>query len=71
MPDPEDGRGSLIVATESGRRAMRAEMAPRDRWMAQAVSAVCSEEEQELLARAAVLMLRVAAYGGGVAPVEP
>lgn len=69
--DPADGRGSLIVATEAGRRAMRAEMAPRDRWLAEAVGAVCTEEEQDLLERAAEVMLRVAAYGGGVAPVEP
>jgi DNA-binding MarR family transcriptional regulator len=70
-PDPADGRGSLITATDAGRRAMRAEMAPRDRWMATAVTAVCTDEEQEVLARAAEILLRVAAFGGGVAPVEP
>ncbi|MEP9364498.1 MarR family transcriptional regulator [Nocardioides sp. CN2-186] len=70
-PDPTDGRGSLIAATDAGRRAMRAEMAPRDRWLAEAVTAVCTDEEQELLARAADVMLRVAAYGDRVVPVEP
>jgi DNA-binding MarR family transcriptional regulator len=70
-PDPSDGRGALLSATQTGRRAMREEMAPRDRWVAQAVEAVCTDEEQELLARAAQVLLRVAAYGGGVAPVEP
>jgi DNA-binding MarR family transcriptional regulator len=71
MPDPTDGRGTLIAATDTGRRAMRQEMAPRERWIASAVEAVCTEEEQHLLARAAEVMLKVAAYGGGVAPVEP
>jgi DNA-binding MarR family transcriptional regulator len=71
MPDPADGRGALIAATAAGRKAMRAEMAPRDRWVATAVAAVCTEEERELLARAAEVMIRVAAYGSGVAPVEP
>ncbi len=70
-PDPTDGRGSLLVATSAGRAAMRREMAPRDRWVAEAVSAVCTEEEMELLDRAAEVLLRVAAHGTGVAPVEP
>ncbi|MBZ5737000.1 MarR family winged helix-turn-helix transcriptional regulator [Nocardioides mangrovi] len=70
-PDPADGRGSLIDATDAGRRAMRDEMAPRDRWLTEAVNAVCTVEEQELLARAAEVMLRVAAYGDRVVPVEP
>lgn len=70
-PDPADGRGALLAVTEHGRRAMRAEMAPRERWLAAAVEATCSPEEQDLLARAAEVMLKVAAYGGGVSPVEP
>jgi DNA-binding MarR family transcriptional regulator len=70
-PDPADGRGALIAATDAGRRAMRAEMEPRDRWLAQAIEAVCTDEERELLARAGEVLERVAAYGAGVAPVEP
>lgn len=70
-PDPADGRGALVSATGAGRRAMRAEMAPRDRWLAEAVTGVCTEEEQQVLERATEILLRVAAYGGGVAPVEP
>lgn len=69
--DPSDGRGALIVATDAGRRAMREEMEPRDRWVAEAVAAVCTSEEQELLARASEVLLRVAAYGDRVVPVEP
>lgn len=70
-PDPADGRGALLSATERGRRAMRAEMAPRERWLAAAVAATCTPEEQELLGRAAEVLLKVAAHGSGVAPVEP
>lgn len=71
-PDPADGRGALLAVTDLGRRAMRAEMAPRERWLGAAVEATCSAEEQELLGRAAVVMLKVAAYGREhCAPVEP
>jgi DNA-binding MarR family transcriptional regulator len=71
LPDPADGRGALIVATDAGRAAMRAEMEPRNRWVAQAAAEVCTVKERELLARAAQIMERMAAYGAGVAPVEP
>lgn len=71
MPDPDDGRGALIAVTDAGRVAMRAEMEPRNRWVAAAAAAVCTAEERELLARAAEVMERMAAYGAGVAPVEP
>lgn len=71
MPDPADGRGALLVITTSGRRALRAEMAPRTRWVAQAMAAVCNDEERQTLAAAAELMARMAHWGAGVAPVEP
>jgi DNA-binding MarR family transcriptional regulator len=70
MPDPGDGRQSLLVLTTQGRAALRAEMAPRDRWLARAMTAVLSEEECQELLRAAELMLRVADFDSGVAPVE-
>src|SRR3954463_2815967 len=37
-PDPGDGRQSLLAVTPAGREALRAEMAPRDRWLARAVT---------------------------------
>jgi DNA-binding MarR family transcriptional regulator len=69
-PDPADGRGALLHATGAGRAALRAEMAPRDRWIAAAVAAVCTPEEQRTLAAAAAIMLRVAASGGPLVPTE-
>jgi DNA-binding MarR family transcriptional regulator len=69
-PDPGDGRQSLLVATAQGLAALRAEMAPRDRWLAHAMSVVLTEEECQQLLRAAELMLRVAAFDSGVAMVE-
>jgi DNA-binding MarR family transcriptional regulator len=71
VPDPSDGRATLIEITAAGLLALRAEMAPRDRWLAGAVSATCSDEERAVLAQAANIMARLADYGGGVAPVEP
>jgi DNA-binding MarR family transcriptional regulator len=71
MPDPADGRGALLHVTREGLAALRAEMAPRDRWLAEAVATVCTADEQRILAAAAQIMLRVAAYGDGVAPIEP
>jgi DNA-binding MarR family transcriptional regulator len=70
MPDPGDGRQSLLVATTEGRAALRAEMAPRDRWLARAMTAVLSDEECQELVGAAELMLRVADFESGVALVE-
>lgn len=69
-PDPSDGRGSLLLATQAGRQAIRAEMQPRDRWVARAMAAVLTEQERAQLARSAVLMDRLAAFEAGVAVVE-
>jgi DNA-binding MarR family transcriptional regulator len=69
-PDPSDGRGALLHVTTEGLAALRAEMAPRDRWLATAIGAVCTAEEQRILTAAAHIMLRVADHGDGVAPVE-
>lgn len=70
MPDPADGRGALLDITAPGRRALRAEMAPRTRWVSKAMAAVCNEEELRTLSAAAELMTRMAQWGAGVAPVE-
>lgn len=70
MRDPGDGRQSLLVATADGRSALRAEMAPRDRWLARAMAAVLSEEECAELLRAADLMQRVAEFEADVDEVD-
>jgi DNA-binding MarR family transcriptional regulator len=70
-PDPADGRGALLDVTPAGLAALRAEMAPRDRWVEEALLAVCTDDERRTLRTAAELMLRLVGHGGGVAPVEP
>jgi len=71
MPDPSDGRQHLLSVTAEGRAALRAEMAPRDRWLARAMNDVLSPEERAQLLDAAELLQRLVAAGGGVAVVEP
>lgn len=68
--DPDDRRVALLTATADGRKALRAEMGPRDRWLARAMNAECTEGERATLREAAAIMLRLAAHGDGPAPVE-
>jgi DNA-binding MarR family transcriptional regulator len=70
MPDPGDGRQALLEATAAGRTALRAEMRPRDRWLADAMRALLSADEVDLLDRAAELMTRLAGHDSDVAVVE-
>lgn len=70
MADPGDGRQSLLVATQAGRVALRAEMLPRDRWLAKSMSVVLTPDERATLMAAADLMDRLVQHGGGVAVVE-
>jgi len=70
-PHPTDGRGALLHVTDSGLAALSAEMAPRDRWMAEAMAAVCGNEDREVLMRACEVMQRLVDFGDGVAPREP
>jgi DNA-binding MarR family transcriptional regulator len=57
---PEDGRRSLLTLTDSGRGALRADMAERDSWLAAAMSASLTSTETELLRLAAALLERLA-----------
>jgi DNA-binding MarR family transcriptional regulator len=68
--DPMDGRGALLHATESGVDVIRAEFAPRTRWLAEAMDAVCDDDDLATLRRAAQIMARMVDHGG-VAPREP
>lgn len=71
MPDPADGRQHLLSVTAAGRAALRAEMLPRDRWLARAMNDVLTPDERDQLMAAAELMQRLVTSGGGVAVVEP
>jgi DNA-binding MarR family transcriptional regulator len=68
--DPADGRQYLLTVTPSGRAALRAEMAPRDRWLARTMNEVLTTEERRQLLAAAELLQRLVEAGGGVAVVE-
>ena len=70
-PDPADGRQYLLSVTPAGRAALRAEMGPRDRWLARAMNDVLSADERAHLLEAAGLMQRLVEAGGGIAVVEP
>jgi DNA-binding MarR family transcriptional regulator len=70
-PDPADRRAALLQVTREGRAALRAEMAPRTRWLAGAVAQLCTEEERRTLVEAAAIMQRLARHDSAVGPVEP
>ncbi len=60
--DPVDRRQSLLDITADGRRALRAEMAPRDAWMQRAMAALLTDEERETVLAAAPLLARLADF---------
>ena|SRR5579875_2548026 len=68
--DPGDKRQSLLLATTTGRAAIKAEMVPRDRWLARAMNVVLTPDERDQLADAAELMLRLAEFEADVALPE-
>jgi DNA-binding MarR family transcriptional regulator len=60
LEDPADGRQSILVITDAGRKALGAEMEPRRRWAARAIEQELTAAERELLAKAAPLLSRLA-----------
>ncbi len=60
QPDPADGRRSLLVITESGQSALRAEMVQRDAWLASAMTEQLTATEIEVLRLAGSLLERLA-----------
>ncbi len=60
VPDPADGRRSLLAISESGLVALRGEMRQRDSWLATAMTAHLTSTEIELLRLAGELMERLA-----------
>jgi DNA-binding MarR family transcriptional regulator len=69
-PDPSDGRQSLLSISETGLRALRAEMAPRDAWVARAMAELLTPDERAQLAAAVPLLERLIDFESGVAPRE-
>jgi len=66
--DPTDGRQYLLVLTTAGRRALRAEFAPRDAWLARAMAQLLDDADRDVVVRAAAVMRRLADFepGGAV-----
>jgi DNA-binding MarR family transcriptional regulator len=60
VPDPADGRQSLVDITPAGLAALRSYTVQREQWLAEAMAETLSPTERELLRLAAELMLRVA-----------
>jgi DNA-binding MarR family transcriptional regulator len=59
QPDPTDGRQVILSITDAGRRSVRTIRRQRDAWMASRVARL-SAEEQDVLARATVILAKVA-----------
>jgi DNA-binding MarR family transcriptional regulator len=71
--DPLDGRRILVTATVEGRRVVQTVRRSRQAWLARAIATCFSEEEQETLLEAMVLLERLvdcdpdaAAAGGDI-----
>jgi DNA-binding MarR family transcriptional regulator len=71
MPDPGDGRQSLLTITQMGRRVLSEEMRPRDAWVADVVASELTQAEIKLLVIAGAVLERLAEVDSGPAPVEP
>jgi DNA-binding MarR family transcriptional regulator len=59
-PDPVDRRRAVIAVTPAGGAALRAEVAARDTWLAQALAAALTPTEREVVRLAAERLLAVA-----------
>jgi DNA-binding MarR family transcriptional regulator len=70
LPDPSDGRQSLLMITAAGREMLTDEMRPRDEWVATAIERELTAAERDLLVVAAGLLERLAEVDASVAPTE-
>ena len=59
-PDPSDGRQTLVSLTEKGREALAQFRAIKQTWLESAITERLTPEEQQVLATAAELLLRLA-----------
>jgi DNA-binding MarR family transcriptional regulator len=70
LPDPSDGRQSLLTITTTGREVLADEMRPRDEWVATVIERELTAAERDLLVVAARLLERLAEVDASVAPAE-
>lgn len=63
MPDPSDGRQSILSLTMDGKRALRREMRPRDVWLSRVLESRVTEDEREVLLRASAILERLSTIG--------
>ena len=70
LPDPADGRQSLLIITAAGRKMLADEMRPRDEWVAGVLESELTPAERDLLVVAARLLERLAEVDALVARVE-
>ena len=63
VPDPTDGRRSLLELTAAGRRALAREMQPRVEWLDGTMAAVLTPLECEIVRLATPLLARLAEVG--------
>ena len=59
-PDPTDGRRILLDITERGRATLEEDRARREGWLASAIEADLTPEEQEILRQAVAILHRLA-----------
>jgi DNA-binding MarR family transcriptional regulator len=59
-PDPDDGRRTLISATEDGRSLLGSIPAAREQWLSLAIRKSLSADEQQTLRKAAAVMTQLA-----------
>ena len=59
-PDPTDGRKTLLVGTASGRELLATSVAARRVWLDIAIRSAIDDDEDEILAKATAIMLRLA-----------
>jgi DNA-binding MarR family transcriptional regulator len=59
-PDPTDGRKSLLTATTRGHEVADSVIAQREEWLTQALDAVATPAERELLAKATTILTKLA-----------
>jgi DNA-binding MarR family transcriptional regulator len=59
-PDPSDGRRSVVSLTDTGTTTLEADRRQREGWLAQAIAAELSRDEQAVIREAVDILRRLA-----------